>query len=233
MLNPNPAAETGATTPQTPAPASTTTTPAVDPTEGFKLALAKHSNDAASLARTAYADAERLRTELAETRGKLPAKGAAVLEGDDLTAWKDLSKFGSLSEIKAKLVSGEESARQVSAFERKERDRSVASSYGFDPDVLGDMAKDLEIEIKDGQRNGKAAKVAEVVIKTVDDKGQEVITRTELSKYAEKNWAKYLPALRPGNQASRPTGPGTGRPAATTTTRTTEGNPAPRKRISF
>lgn len=225
LLDPNPSEGGG-----NPAPAPA---PAADPSEGFKAALAKHNNDANALAREAWQASERLRAERDDLKAKLPGKGSVVLSGDDATAWGELSKLGKAGEIRARLEEGTAAAKEVATFRREKLIGQAAATVGYDPDVLMDRAGDLEIEIKDGTRGGKPAKIAEVVVRSVDDKGAEVVTRTAIDKYAEKEWAKYLPSLKAAStQQARATGPGTGRPNAANPPARREGAPTP-PRLSF
>ncbi len=95
----------------------------------------------------------------------------------------------------------------------------AASAVGFDAEVLNGLpgVADLVIEVKDGTRNGKPARIAEVVTKETDAKGVETEKRTPLDKFAETTWPKFLPALKAG--ASAPTKVG-GTPSRTTQVRT-------------
>ena len=192
--------------------------PAADPAEGFKAALKKHGDDAASLARAAWGDAERLRSELAEAKGKLPKADAVVLEGDHAKAWGELSKLGKADEIATALESGKAAVARVSAFERKELIGDAASAHGLNPKVLATLAgADLRIEVKDGTRLGKPVRIAEVVTVEKDAKGADVEKRTPLDKYAEAAWPEFLPSLKggkaPGPTGSPPAAGGAPRPA--------------------
>ena len=53
-------------------------TPQTDPSKGYEVALAKHGNDAAAMARMTYADNEKLRGDLAATTAKVPKEGSVV-----------------------------------------------------------------------------------------------------------------------------------------------------------
>lgn len=184
-----------------------TTTSTADPVEGFKAALRKHDNDAASLARTLHADAEVLRRENAELRGKLPREGSTLLDGDDAAAWKELTALGKPAEIKAKLLAGDAAAKEVSRFERKSLLTSAAAVYGWNPTVLERLAAgDLEIEVKEAERNGKLVPVATVLLHETNDKGEAVVVKKSLEKHAEKEWVEFLPALKAHAANSRPAG---------------------------
>lgn len=182
-------------------------TPVPDYSEGFKVALKKHGDDMAGLARKAFDDAEGLRRENAELRGKLPVEGAVVLHGEPLTAYQELLKLGTPSEIRSLVEQGSEALTEANNFRREKLLAEAAEPYGFVPKVLAKLAgADLAIEIKDGpQRMGRTTKVAEVVTTTKDDKGADVIKRTPLDKYAQDTWPEFLPSLR-GQKATLPGG---------------------------
>jgi len=194
LLAPEPVVETGKVVDPVVPPVVTP-----DPSEGFRAALKKHGDDATSFARTLHLDAEALRKENAELRGKLPKAGQTLLDGDDATAWKELSAIGKPGEIKARLEAGDLAVTASNGFAREKLLASAAATLGYDAEVLGQLAGDLEIEVKDGQRQGKTVKVAEVTIRSVDDKGKEVVVKTPLEKHAEKSWGKYLPSLKAGS----------------------------------
>lgn len=177
-----------------------------DAGKGYEAALAKHGNDAAAMARTIYADNEKLRADNEQLRGKLPADGSLVLNKADAARWSELGKLGTPEEIKAKLADGDAAIGKVAAFERKELTASAAAAHGYDADVLGGLPgfADLAIEVKDETKGGKAVRTAEVVATAKDDKGADVETRTPLDKYAERTWPKFMPALKSGAATSAP-----------------------------
>jgi hypothetical protein len=131
-----------------------------DPTEGYRAALKSANDNTATLAQTLYAEAARLRGELAEARGKAPKDGAVVLAGDDAAAWAEFAQLGKPGEVRAAIEAGTAAAARVKAFEREKLVGAAAQLHGLDAEVLADKAgPDLRIEIADVVRNGKAAKV--------------------------------------------------------------------------
>ena len=125
----------------------------------------------------------------------------------------------------------------MAKYDRDKLVGSAASAYGYDAEVLGSLAgSDLVIELKDGTRNGKPAKVAEVVTTVKDDKGVETEKRVALDKFAETTWPKFLPSLKAGASAPPKVG---GTPSRTTQARppvagsTTTEQPVRRRLPSF
>lgn len=204
LLAPEPVVETGKE-PIVPAPAPAPA--AADPTAGYAAALKKHGDDAASFARTTYADNDRLRTELATAHGKLPKEGSLVLSAEDAGHWTELLKLGKPAEIRAAIETGSAAAAKVAAFERTELIGQAAAPYGYNPKVLADLARDgLRIEIKAGTALTQMKPTAEVVTVAKDAKGVDVETRTPLDKYAQDKWSEYLPALKAGSKVPTPAG---------------------------
>lgn len=176
-----------------------------DASRGYEAALAKHGNDAAAMARTIYADNERLRAERDEARGKVPAEGAVVLTKADAGRWAELGKLGTVDEIKSKLEAGDAAAAGVAKFEREKLIGQAAAAVGYDAEVLASLAgPDLRVEVKEETKAGKKVRVAEVVATAKDDKGADVESRVPLDKYAADTWPKFLPSLKSGPSTSAP-----------------------------
>lgn len=181
-----------------------TATPPVDASEGFRAALKKHDNDALSLARDAWVRADDFKRQLAEATGKIPAADAVVLTKDEAAELAAYRGLGKASEVTEKLTLAETLAAQVATNAREKLDAQAAAAHGFDPEVLATLRGDLKIEIVDGKdRLGKAVKVAEVVTTEGEGKTEKEV-RTPLDKYAEKNWAKFLPSLTVKTTTSGP-----------------------------
>ena len=199
---------------------------ATDPNKGYEAALAKHGNDAATMAREIYRDNERIRAELATVQGKVPGEGAVVLNKADATRWAEFTKLGSLDDVRKGLEDGKAAIGQVSAFQREKTIGQAASAAGFDPEVLGSLAgPDLPIEGKEETKAGKQVRPAVVVTKSKDDKGTDVETRTDLTKYAETTWPKFLPSLKAATTSATPRVGGT--PPARFTPKTGATTPTP------
>ena len=212
LLDPSPVE--GGTPPPVPAPI------VADPTAGYQAALKKYGDDASAFARQSYADAEALRRENAELRGKLPKAGSTILDADDSAAWAELTAIGKPSEIKARVDSGDLAVKEASGFRRAKLLADAAATLGWDADVLAQLpgVDALEIEVKEGQRNGRMVPVAEILTRSTDAQGKEVIARRPLEKHGEKEWAKFLPSLKAAVGPHRQGGtPSTGRPGFTPT----------------
>jgi hypothetical protein len=183
--------------------------PAPDPAAAFSAALAKFNGDNAALARDSWQTAERLRAELAEVRPKLPPKDARVLSKDEDAAYTAFMALGKPDEVAKAIEDGKSALDWRSARERKDLIVDAAKAHDFDPDVLEHLAgPGLVLAVADVTRNGKPAKIAQVVTK--DESGKEA--RTDLDKHAAKAWPKFLESLKskataavPGNTARRTT----------------------------
>lgn len=192
----NPAAVEGGngstTTTTTEAPktetASTTTTTAPK-NDGFEALAAKHSNDGVGLARNLWDQLQAANAKVTELNSKVAPEGAVVLTGDQVKAWNRYTGLGKPEEIETKLTEGTAAIEKVVKFEREKHIGEVAKLVGFDADVLGTLAKDLEFEIADETVKGKTVKIAKV------KDGDKL---TPLADYAATAWPKFLPSLKAG-----------------------------------
>lgn len=203
LMTPNPTDGTGLPTEK---PTSEKTPPVNDGTEGFRLALAKHSNDTASLARDAFQRNQALEEKIRDLESRLPKAGSIVLDvgsASDLEAFRALGKP---EDLKTALDRATENETWRTARERSDVLHSAAKVAGFDPDVLATLVGSLRIEVrKVKDKTGKDCDVAEVVeVVTVNGKQEE--RRTTLDKYAESTWPKFLPSLRQPSSL-KPTAP--------------------------
>ncbi|MEO6809721.1 MAG: hypothetical protein ABI353_11470 [Isosphaeraceae bacterium] len=195
----DPASTDGGGTAPTPAKEpekAATPPPAADPSEGFKAALAKHSGDALAFAREAYAASSAATAKLAEVQAKLPGKGAVVLAGDDAEAWQAYQALGKPDALKSTVEEAGVLKNQVAARARRDLIGEAAKAHGYDADVLAELPgiDGLKIEIRDGSRNGKPAKVAHV-IETVKDGDKDVLKEATLDKWIAAHKPKFLPSL--------------------------------------
>ncbi len=194
LLDPTTTTEGGSTT-------TAQTPPPEKKSDGFEALAAKHSSDGIGLARDLYGQLQAANARVSELSGKVPADGAIVLAGDDAKAWGKYRNLGKPDEIKTQLDEGTTARGEVAKYARERAVSTVAKAAGFDPDVLGTLAGELEFEVADETVKGKPAKVA--YVKDGDKK-------TPLDKYAEANWPKFLPSLRQA-EAPKPLGTPPGR----------------------
>jgi hypothetical protein len=166
----------------------------------FSKAVAK-AGDSTSLARTLYADSERLRAENAELKAKLPPVDARVLSAAEAAAFDAFGALGLPDEVSRAL----EDARAAVAW-RAERERldlyadaCEAVPGKWNPKVLAKLpgADSLALEVVEVKAGGKAGRSA--VVRAADG------TATPLEKYAEANWPEFLPSLRLAAAAPAPT----------------------------
>jgi hypothetical protein len=184
-----------------------------DPSEGFKLALKKHGDDATAFARTLYLDHEKTRAELDAARGKMPKDGSLILDPEAAKGWAELTKAHKPEDIAKALADLSEAQGKIAATARKDLLNEVATKavgsdnrpLNYDPDVLAELLKDGVIEFKEVTAFGKTLKQAVVVESTTDANGKPVETRTILDKYAAAKWAKFLPSLK-ASSGSNPQG---------------------------
>lgn len=200
LLNPTPVegGNGSSTTTETTKPETTATTPATTTTtnskaDGFEALAAKHSNDGVGLARNLWDQLQAANAKVAELTGKVAPEGALVLKGDQAKAWNQYTALGKPEDLKTAIAEGTEAKGQVTKFNREKLVGQVARLAGFDPEVLTTLAGDLDFEIADETVKGKAVQVAKVKV------GE---TSTVLGDYAAKNWAKFMPSLKPSSSTT-------------------------------
>lgn len=161
-------------------------------------AIKKHGDPNAAL-RVLLTEHSAKDARIAELTGKLPKDGHHVIDPDTHKLFGSYQALGKPDEVQAKLDRLAEVETKLTGIERAQHFADVARASSYDPDVLTTLAekdgKEIALEEKDGKdRFGKPVKVQVASVKTKDAKGADVLT--PLKDYAEKNWAKFLPALK-------------------------------------
>lgn len=166
--------------------------PPVDPNEGFKALLAKHSNDALVVAGQLHAENYKLRQKNATLKAGVPGEGSVVLKGDDAKDWQKYRELGKPSEVKTSLESGRAAIEERDRFGRAEAYRKVAEREGLKPSVFGSLAErdGLVIEFVPGKEKGKDGRAIEVAV--VKGEGDST---TPLNEYVDQHWSDFKPAL--------------------------------------
>lgn len=176
------------------------------PAPDYSALLAKHSGDANALAMALVSEnaglrsaTDRLKAEYADIKKQVPASGSRVLSADEAKELDAYLGLGKPADLAKALDSGKEATGKVAAFEREKLLADAAKPYGYSPSVLAKLAgADLAIEVVDGKgKDGKPAKVAEVVAIEKGKDGKDVEKRTSLDEYAKQHWAEFLPSLEP------------------------------------
>lgn len=139
-----------------------------------------------------------LTTENGELKKKIPAEGALVLAGDDVTTWQAVKALNMTpDQIKLKLQTTSQAETELAKYKRRDLLRQAADAPAFDgamrfdADVLESVIGDSEIVFQDVNKDGKTRKVAHVKSK---ENGTDKLT--QLGEFAETNYAKFLPSLK-------------------------------------
>lgn len=142
---------------------------------------------------TREADNKALRDEVRDLKaakvdleGKLPAKDAIVLVGDDAKLFENYKELGKPDFIKIKLEDYDRATTKLSALERDNliqeaaQDPKDASTLRYNPNVLKRLLKDVAVSKgKDG-----------FIVKVGDEE-------KALDKWIEEELPDFLPALQP------------------------------------
>lgn len=170
----------------------------------FESLLERHGNSATVVAQLLFTENKELRDKARQLEGRLPADGALVLSGNDVTAWQAYQALGKPDELKQGLEERTQLQGQLSGAQRADTLRTVAETVGFKPTVLTNLdrmakaeGKDLAFTVRDEQRDGKPVKVA-----YVKDGDKETV----LTDYAQTNWADFLPSLSVQGTQQQPAG---------------------------
>lgn len=153
--------------------------------QGIQNLLGNNNNDAMAVVRLLYGDNYKLRDDLRNLRGKVPAEGAVVLSGDDAEAWAAYQKLGKPAAISQAVSEREQFQGELTTLRRAQTLRDVAEVEGVKYTVLAGLDKPgiaYEVKEADGKRTATV---------TVDGKTQP------FADYAATVWADYLPALKP------------------------------------
>lgn len=193
-----------------PVPATPTPTPMVTPTptpsppDLGKLvadAVAKHGDQTSAL-KSLVADNYALRDDLKTARAKLPKDGTRVIEGDDLKHFDAYREIGTPSDIRKTKEERDALAAENATFKAEKLHGQAASLSGMNPHVLHRLATQDKVEVVILDAKDKAGK--DVRVAHVKGEGDKT---TPLSDYAEKNWAEFLPSLKPSGAKTTETRP--------------------------
>jgi hypothetical protein len=167
-----------------------------DPAQGYQRLLERHNNDALGMARTLYDENFQYRQRIRDLEGRLPAQGAVVLPAEDAARWQAYQQLGAVDALTQQLQAAQTAQSELTGLRRDAQLRQVAEVAGYKPAVLGRLAGELAMEVREAE--GKKS----VVVKDGDKE-------TPLAEYAQTHWADFLPALQAGQQQP-PQSSGTG-----------------------
>lgn len=134
----------------------------------------------------------KLKQELADVVGKVPAGDAKVLTKDEADAYEAYLSFGPLDSLKLAIAGAEMASSELRTLKRERAITKAAEAVGYKASVLTTLAGDLDIQME-------ASKDGTQVVYVVKD-GE----KTALTDYAAKQWADFLPALTPKVQPQAP-----------------------------
>lgn len=166
---------------------------------GFKAMLEKHGQGSARrlaeiLYRTNYQLRESnrlLRTEIAQLQATKPRKGAMTLAKAEAEAYRTYRALGTPDEIKQRLSTGVEAAKELTTRRRQDALREVADIAGYDYRALKDSAVGNQtFSIKTIDENGTQVRRAFVVTRDGD-----TTKESPISDYVDANYPHLLPAL--------------------------------------
>lgn len=143
------------------------------------------------------ADRERHEKELAELRAKLPPDGAVVLTRDEAASIKQYESLGGLETLSERLARLDVLEKKDAERTWNDRAKQIAERAGYDPDVFAGLLRMPDAPSLDAFEDEKDG--ANWRIRVVGKDGKE-----PLSRFAEKAWAKFLPALKVAGGKGRP-----------------------------
>lgn len=127
-----------------------------------------------------------LEAEKADLAGKLPAKDAIVLAGDDAKAWAAYQELGKPDLVKVKLEDYDRATAEASTLKRSQlvdkaaRDPKDETAYRYKPSVLERLLADTSLKANDK---------GEYLVKVGD-------AEKALEKWLEEDQADFLPAVQ-------------------------------------
>lgn len=201
--------------PAAPAAPSVPTLPA-DALQGLQSLISRYGGSTDAVSTLLYNDNHDLRQKLSEAKKQLPAEGALVLSGDDVTAYQALT--AALTELGLKPDQLKTEILQKRQIERDLRLVEVAKAKGWNLDALKAVQgiDGMSFEIKEEvDPNNPQAKVTKVLAKAGDGEAVAIETIPTI--------VPLLPALQQ-QVAPQPTGvpfitqPAGGAPPAPTDT---------------
>lgn len=203
--------------------------------EAVTATLKRHAGPQRALATVLaenYTYRERHRTDgvkITELTEKLPKDGSVAIPKGEATVFEEYKGLGTLEELK-KMA---KAYPALLAFQKETEDTNVARQaadiYGYDGDVLADLAKTkgfrLEVKkekVKKTDEQGKEVTVEEPVAYAFQGDSK---TGQVLDKFGEDVLAKYMPSLRKADGEDKPGGTGGVQFPSVTTHKTGDGKP--------
>lgn len=175
-------------------------------TEGLKNLLARHQNDAMSLAADLYNQTYKLREDRRSLRDRVkelekvkPPEDAVVLTGEEKEAYNRYKDLGAPEEIQQKFEEAKTSAREA-------RILKMSSDLGFKDSVLRTLLGDKDIVIEDVETEDGQKKP---VYKVQD--GEEAVG---VEKLLETKWSDFKPSLLTTGQEAPKSTPALGQPSS-------------------
>lgn len=155
-----------------------------------------------------------LTTEIEDLKGKVPKEGTVAVPEKEWKTLTGLREEGEkVDDFIQRVQRGAEAVAEVETLKRDSVLREAAALVGYRFPVLRDRSQGLTVEL---DKEGEAERAL-----VVTEEG-----KMELSEYAEKHWADYLPALvseeRPAVTRTFPRQPAGQRPPPTSKVKSVE-----------
>lgn len=168
-----------------------------DSSPSFERLLERHQNDARAVANLLFQEnyqyrqaARQHEAEVAQLRGQVPTAGSVILTPEQATTWTAYQQLGTPEQLTA-------GRNELQGLQRQAVVTEAAAAHGYRPAVLGRLAGDLPLVVREVEENGQKQRRAFVT----PEGGQE----TRLDSYAAEQWADFIPSLQQGQQASQQT----------------------------
>lgn len=166
--------------------------------KAFEKLLERKGGDASAVAMMLFDENKHYRDQISELRGKVPAEGALVLTGDDVTAYQAYKALGTHEEVKQAIEQRGQLQGQLDNLARESAIRDAAAAAGYKFSVLQDRDKVARIDgkllsyaVREVEKDGAKAKIAYV---------KDGDLEKPLAEYAQEQWAEFMPSLVQGAQ---------------------------------
>jgi hypothetical protein len=163
----------------------------------FQRRLERFNNDAMLMANELYRENyreresnRRLREQVTELQGRIPADGAHVLTPEDAKLWAEYKALGVPTDVKQRIEQGQTAITERDSLSRDKTIREAADATGYKPSVLTTLAEKDKLAVSVRETNGTREAVVTI-------EGQPPIL---LTAYAEQYWSDFLPALQSTQQ---------------------------------
>jgi hypothetical protein len=167
-------------------------------TGSFQRRLERFNNDAMLMANELYRENfreresnRRLRDQVTELQGRIPAEGAHVLSADEAKLWTAYQAMGQPTELQQRIEQGQTAIQERDGLRRDTTIRQAADAAGYKPSVLARLAGDVALSVREADGKQEALVTVE---------GQQPVPLTE---YAQQHWADFLPALTAQSQGQQ------------------------------